>query len=123
MDKIIILIIALLLIGFIMWWFFSKRKTDAIEAKIKNNTQEVEIVVSGGYTPNIVVLQKDIPAKIIFNRKDTSNCFNEVVFPDFGIKEQLPINEAFPIEIDTKNAGEYQYSCGMNMFHGKIIIK
>ncbi|EAC7125553.1 cupredoxin domain-containing protein, partial [Listeria monocytogenes] len=25
--------------------------------------------------------------------------------------------------IDTSKSGEFIYSCGMNMFHGKIIIK
>ena len=53
----------------------------------------------------------------------TSGCFNEVVFPDFGIHETLPVDEPYPIEIDTSKPGEYQYACGMNMFHGKVVIK
>ncbi|EDO0817667.1 cupredoxin domain-containing protein, partial [Listeria monocytogenes] len=32
-------------------------------------------------------------------------------------------NQDVSILIDTSKSGEFIYSCGMNMFHGKIIIK
>ena len=89
----------------------------------ESNKQEVEVTVNGGYTPNTVALQQGVPAQVVFDRKDPSGCFNEVVFPDFGIHEELPVNEKFAIDIDTTKPGEYQYSCGMNMFHGKVVIK
>jgi len=124
MDKLIVIIGAILLIGFIIWWFFGKRKISEAEANMtENNKQEVEVVVSGGYTPSTVVLQQGIPASIVFNRKDPSGCFEQVVFPDFGISEHLPVNEEYSVDIDTSKPGEYQYACGMNMFHGKVIIK
>lgn len=88
-----------------------------------NNQQEVEVVVNGGYVPNTVVLKQGIPAKVVFNRKDPSGCFEQVVFPDFGISQHLPVNKEFPIEIDTSKPGEYQYACGMNMFFGKVVVK
>jgi len=124
MDKLIVIIGAILLIGFIIWWFFGKRKISEAEANMtENNKQEVEVVVSGGYTPSTVVLQQGIPASIVFNRKDPSGCFEQVVFPDFGISEHLPVNKEYSVDIDTSKPGEYQYACGMNMFHGKVIIK
>lgn len=87
------------------------------------DNQEVTVTVNGGYTPNTVVFKQGVPAQIVFDRKDPSGCFSHVVFPDFGINEELPVNEQYPIEIDTSKAGEYQYACGMNMFHGKVVIK
>ena len=124
MDKVVVVVGASLLIGFIMWWFFGKRNTSEMEANMtSNDQQEVEVVVNGGYVPNTVVLKQGVPAKVVFNRKDPSGCFEQVVFPDFGISEHLPINEEFPIEIDTSKPGEYQYACGMNMFFGKVIVK
>lgn len=125
MDKLLIIICAATLIGFILWWFFGKRNLSEAKAEIArdNNHQEVIVTVDGGYLPNIVTIERDIPAKIIFDRKDPSGCFSHVVFPDFGINEELPIGEKFAITINTTKAGEYQYSCGMNMFHGKVIIK
>ena len=124
MEKLFVLIGSTLLIGFILWWFFGKRQSSETEAVMsENNKQKVEVVVSGGYTPNTVVLKQGVPANIVFDRKDPSGCFSHVTFPDFGINEELPVGEQHAIEIDTSKAGQYQYSCGMNMFHGKVIIK
>ena len=124
MEKLIIVTGGALLVGFIVWWFFGKHKTTEAEASVLDgNNQEVTVTVDGAYTPNTVVLKQGVPAHIVFERKDPSGCFNEVVFPDFGIHETLPIGEKHPIKIDTTNAGEYQYACGMNMFFGKVVIK
>jgi len=123
MDKLIVIIGAALLIGFIIWWFFGKRTTTEMEATMSNNKQEVEVEVNGGYLPSTVVLKQGVPASIVFSRKDPSGCFEQVIFPDFGISEHLPVNKEYSIDIDTSKPGEYQYACGMNMFHGKVIIK
>ncbi len=123
MDKIIITISAFVLIGLIAWWFFGKRKSDETAAVIQNNRQSVEITVDGGYVPNTVTLKKDVPATLIFHRKDPTACLDEVVFPDFGIHEALPVNTRHEIKLDTTRAGEFKYACGMNMFFGKVVIK
>lgn len=123
MEKLFVLIGAVLFIGFILWWFFGKRKTSETEAIMSDNKQKVEVVVNGGYTPNTVVLKQGVPASIVFDRKDPSGCFSHVMFPDFGVNEELPIGKQHSIDIDTSKPGEYQYACGMNMFHGKVVIK
>ncbi|MBA1393624.1 cupredoxin domain-containing protein, partial [Lactobacillus sp. XV13L] len=73
--------------------------------------------------PETVVLKKGIPAQVHFQRQDPSSCLEKVVFPDLGINEFLPEQQDHPITIDTSKAGEYDYACGMNMFHGKVIVK
>lgn len=123
MDKIIIIISAVLLIGLIVWWFFGKRKSDEMPAVIQNDRQAIEITVDGGYVPHTVTLKKDMPATLIFYRKDPSACLDEVVFPDFGIHEALPVHARHEIKLDTTKAGEFKYACGMNMFFGKVVIK
>ena len=123
MEKIIVIIIAVLLIGFILWWFFGRRTQDATRAGVSAGVQHAVVTVDGGYLPNTVVLRQGVPAQIVFNRKDSSSCLSHVVFPDFGINKELPVGENYPIDIDTSQAGEYQYACGMNMFHGKVVIK
>lgn len=123
MEDILVIIGGALLAWLIIWWFFGKHKTSEAKANITDNHQSVEVIINGGYAPNVVTLQQGIPAHIIFNRKDPSGCFNEVVFPDFGVHETLPVGEKYPISIDTSKPGEYTYACGMNMFHGKVIIK
>lgn len=123
MENILVIIGAALLIGLIVWWFFGKHETGETNATISNNKQEIEVVVNGGYTPNTVALKQGIPASIIFNRKDPSSCFSHVVFPDFGINEELPVDKEHVVAIDTSKPGEYKYACGMNMLHGRVVIK
>ncbi len=123
MEKILVIIGATLLISFIVWWFFGKRDSKEVRATMYGGEQKAKVTVNGGYLPNTVVLRQGVPARLIFDRKDPSSCFSSVVFPDFGINQELPVNEEFSIDIDTSKVGEFDYACGMNMFHGKIVVK
>jgi plastocyanin domain-containing protein len=82
----------------------------------------VTIVVDGGYTPQTIKVKKDQKIVLNFNRKDPSSCLEEVVLPDFGKRVFLPLDRTTSIEIEPKKVGEYEISCGMNMFHGKVIV-
>jgi len=123
MTRILVLIIGLAIIGFIVWWFFGNHQVASATAAVADNNQNVDIEVKGGYSPEVVTLTKGVPATINFTRKDASSCLDRVVFSDFGINQELPQNEPQTINIDTSKAGEFQWACGMDMFHGKLIIK
>jgi len=123
MDKIITLISSLAAIGAIVWWFFGKRESPIVEATQETGSQTVQIVADGGYSPRIVNLKQGVPAKLVFLRKDPSSCLEEVVMPDFGVSQKLPVNKNYEITIKPDKSGEFQYSCGMHMFFGKIIVK
>lgn len=114
---------SLVLIGLIVWWFFMKPDSEVVTAEIGDNHQTINIVVSGGYTPSKVLLRKDVPAKLVFTRKDPSSCLEELVMPDFGLQRKLPLNEEVTIELTPDKAGRYTYSCGMHMFFGEVVVK
>jgi len=122
-NKIIVLMSTVLLVGLIVWWFFGKRKVEAVTATKQGDKQIVEIVVDGGYKPGVIELERGVPTEIVFIRKDASACFEEVVLPDFGVRTHLPLNKPYTVTIDPKEAGEYKYACGMNMFFGKVVVK
>lgn len=121
--KIIVLLIGILLIAFISYWFFGKHHTPTATATIKADKQVVNVLVKGGYSPEQIELKQGVPATLNFKRTDTSTCLERVVFPDFGINQALPQNQTVTITIDTSKAGTYEWACGMNMFHGKVIVK
>ncbi|HIY92589.1 cupredoxin domain-containing protein [Companilactobacillus sp. HBUAS56275] len=123
MTKVIVLIVGLAIIGFILWWFFGNHQVAQETADVKDNSQSIDVEVNGGYSPEVVTLKKGVPATINFTRKDASSCLDRVVFSDFGINQELPQNEKQTVEIDTSKSGEFSWACGMDMFHGKVIIK
>ena len=123
MTKILVLIVGLAIIGFILWWFFGNHEVASQTADIADNKQSVDVEVSGGYSPEVITLKKGVPATLNFTRKDASSCLDRVVFSDFGINKELPQNQKEAINIDTSKSGEFQWACGMDMFHGKLIIK
>ena len=123
MEQVLVIAGSIAAIGLIVWWFFGKPKEDVVAASGEEKLQSISITVSGGYSPNRVLLRKGVPAKLIFTRKDASSCFEEVVLPDFGIKAKLPINQTYEIDIQPDTAGSYHYTCGMHMFSGEIIVK
>ena len=123
MEKFISIVVSLLAIGFVVWWFFGKREDDAMSAEEIDGVQTVEIVVDGGYLPRTVQLKAGVPAKLVFNRKDSSACLEEVLLPDFGVSKTLVLGQKTEITIDPSQVGEFKYTCGMNMFSGKVVVK
>lgn len=117
MDKIIVIIVGILGVLF-TYWFFLMKKEKKIEV-----FDSVDITVEGGYSPEVISIPKGKTTKINFIRKDPTNCLGEVVLGDFKIRRELPLNKQVSIEITPQKSGEFVYSCGMNMYHGKIIVE
>jgi plastocyanin domain-containing protein len=108
-DKILVGIGGIGAILFVAWFFFGKKvKAVAIE-------KQVQILVEGGYSPEVITVKKGQAITLNFLRKDPSSCLEEVVLPDFGVRQLLTLNQTTPIEITPHQAGEYAFSCGMNM--------
>ena len=123
MLNLFVSIVVLGMIAFILFWFFKKPQEDGKRAQQKNGYQEIRVEFMGGYTPGTIILKKSQPAHIIFDRKDPSPCLDQIVFPDFGVHADLPMGDQYVVEITPEEAGEYGFSCGMNMMHGKMIVE
>ena len=121
--KVITLIVGIMAIAFIAWWFLGKHDRNVEQAKVNSTNQTVNIQVKGGYSPEKVVLKKGVPATLNFKRLDSSSCLDHVIFSDLGINQELPKGQVEQVKIDTSKAGEYDWGCSMNMFHGKVIVK
>lgn len=107
--------------AFLYFFFFGRRKAGSAAAS-SSGTQEVTIVVAGGYDPDEVVAKRGVPLRIVFDRRESSPCSDEVVLPEFEIRRALPAFEKTAIEVMPRRVGEFPFSCGMNMLHGKIRV-
>lgn len=117
MIETIVTIFGIGLIGFIYWFFFGKKNQTIASGS------EINILVDGGYSPQIIKLKNNQKTKLFLTRKDPNTCLEEFIIPDFKIKKYLPLNKSVEIEVNPKNVGEYPFHCGMNMFHGKVIVE
>ncbi|RJP45990.1 MAG: cupredoxin domain-containing protein [Armatimonadetes bacterium] len=124
-DNIIVTIGGVLLMVFTWWFFLAKKEKEVIVSEISSTKgiPEVDIKVSGGYSPEVIAVPKGKTTRINFIRTDPSECLSEVVLGDFKIRKELPLNRKVSVEITPKEEGEYGYTCGMNMFHGKIVVR
>lgn len=102
------------------YWFFLMKKEDKTFIVSKDS---VDIVVKGGYSPEVISIPKEKTTVLNFTRTDSSSCLEEVVIPNFKVQKYLPMNKKISIPITPQKEGQYEISCGMNMFHGKIIVK
>lgn len=87
-----------------------------------NGEQFIKIDVNRGYEPSEVTIKQGVPAKIVFHRTNDAMCLSKVQSQDLAFDKALPLNQDVEIPINTDQSGEFNFACGMNMFHGKVVI-
>lgn len=113
----------LALVGVIYWWFFLAQRSQAARATVSAGIQELLVTVSGGYSPATVVVSAGRPVRLVFDRQETSSCSEEIVIPAFGVKRFLPAFEKTAIEFTPATPGTYDFTCGMGMLHGRVVVE
>ena len=110
-------------IAWVNWYFFLAERSAAAAVAGGGGAQEVTIEVRGGYSPSVVRLQRGVPARLVFDRQETSSCSEEVVLGEFGIRRFLPAHEKTVVEILPGEAGTFEFTCGMGMLRGRIVVE
>jgi plastocyanin domain-containing protein len=81
------------------------------------------VLVKGGYTPDIIVVERGKPVRLNFVRQESASCSEMVLFPAFNKSAKLPEGETVPVEFLPNEPGEYEFACQMGMFRGKLIVE
>lgn len=116
-------------IGWVNWYFFAagKRTSPLPPGSAPASTTErdapIVIIVDGGYAPSLVRVKAGHPARLVFDRRDTGSCSEEVVFPDFHLRRFLPTGEKTTIEVTPPAPGRYEFMCGMSMLRGALVAE
>jgi len=111
-----------LIIG-IAWFFWGPRKGGYRAALTSSGYQEAMVLVKGGYTPDVIVVERGKPVRLNFRREETGACSEMVVLGDFGKSAKLPTGEVVPVEFLPDKPGQYEFSCQMGMLRGKLIVE
>ena len=79
------------------------------------------MTVKGGYSPDHIVRQ-GVPLEIEFDRQESGECTNRVVFADLGVSAGLPAHTKTTVRLRPDRAGTFGFACGMNMVHGTLVV-
>ena len=122
-DKIVVDLVGLSLIGFIVWFFWLVKTKGVRAALTSGGYQEQMVLVKGGYTPDVIVVERGKPVRLNLVRQESVSCTEMVLIPGFNKSAKLPEGETIPVEFMPKEAGEYEFACQMGMIRGKIIVE
>ena len=116
----IINLLGLVLIGFIVWWFWLYKPESA--SKQADNGVITIVVENGVYNPARLQIAANTPTELIFIRKDASPCASTVIFGDLEISAELPKDKPYVVKLPALSAGEYPFTCSMQMYRGVINV-
>jgi len=121
----IINLLGLVLIGFVVWWFWLYKPSHTlINTDLTTGNGKVTVLVENGvYNPARVKIAVNTPTELVFIRKDASPCASTVIFSDLNISAELPQDKPESVLLPALSAGEYPFTCQMQMYRGVIIIE
>ncbi|QNQ81176.1 cupredoxin domain-containing protein [Lactobacillus sp. PV034] len=93
---------------------------------IFSKNQVKKVIVSAenhGYKPDTIEFKEGKPAQIKFIPKGNLGCLDQLNFKDLDIHDDLNGKKEVTVNIPTDKPGTYDFACGMDMFHGKVIVK
>jgi len=123
LGKLLVTLGGLGAIAFIVWFFWLWRKEGVQAALTSSGYQEALILVKGGYTPDVIVVERGRPVRLHFRREETAACSEVVVFSDFNKSARLPTGETVAIELLPDKPGDYEFACQMGMIRGRLIVE
>ena len=121
-TEIIVILSGVSLIAFVLWYFFGERESVAAAVNA-GGVQEIDVTVKGGYSPDVIAVKRGLPVRLNFYRDETSSCSEQVIIGDFGIARDLPAFKTTAVEFTPDKPGEFPFTCGMNMLHGKLVVE
>jgi plastocyanin domain-containing protein len=107
----------------IAWFFWGPRGGGTRATVAGGGYQEAMILVKGGYTPDVIVVERGRPVRLNFRREETAACSEMVVLADFGKSAKLPTGETVAVEFVPDKPGEYEFACQMGMIRGKLVVE
>jgi len=111
------------LIAAIALFFWGPRKGGYRAPVTTSGYQEAMVLVKGGYTPDVIVVEHGRPVRLNFRREESAACSEMVLFGDFGKSAKLPEGDTVAVELLPERPGEYEFACQMGMLRGKLVVE
>ena len=115
-----VLVLSVMAVAGLGWYFFAPRKGRV--AAPGDGVQKIAVTVRGGYSPKLIHVRQGVPLEIEFDRQESGECTNRVVFADLGVNAGLPAYTKTTVRLRPDRAGTFGFACGMNMIHGTLVV-
>ncbi|MBA3713644.1 MAG: cupredoxin domain-containing protein [Pyrinomonadaceae bacterium] len=100
-----------------------KQKRSRAGRNVKSVQSAAVTLTDKGYQPANLKLRRGVPARVTFIRRIEETCGTEIALPAYTIRRALPLNEPVIIEFTPVKAGEFNFTCGMGMLRGTVIVQ
>ena len=81
------------------------------------------VKIDGGYSPASITVKAGRPVRLTFVRTEKSGCGDVVRIPALGVTRTLKPGQKTVVAFVPKKPGTYAFTCGMNMYQGRVIVK
>ena len=115
-----VLVLSVLAIAGLGWYFFGPARATSPSW---TRAYKIAVAVKGGYSPDLIHARQGVPLEIEFDRKESGECTNRVVFADLGVSAGLPAYTKTTVRLWPERAGTFGFACGMNMVHGTLVVE
>ena len=122
-TEIWVTVAGLALAAFVLWYFFFSARPAASAVSAAGGVQQVAITVKGGYSPSVVEVVRGRPVQLSFYRDEENSCSEELLLPAFSIRRDLPAFKTTLVELLPEKPGRYEFTCGMGMLRGSLIVR
>jgi plastocyanin domain-containing protein len=120
----IVLLAGVAAIAWVYWYFFvASREPATVASASRDGVQQVTIDVEGGYSPSSVRVRRDAPVRLVFDRKETNSCSEELVIGSLGVRRFLTPFQKTAVDLPPLSPGTYDFTCGMGMLHGRLEVE
>jgi len=117
--NVIVNLAGFVLLGLIVWWFWgAKPRAQRVTSEV------VEVLVDAGvYEPARIEAVAGRPLRLRFLRRDASPCAEQVIFDTLGVSATLPLGTPVELTVTPPAAGEYPFTCQMQMYRGVLLVR
>lgn len=121
MDALLLAAIGIVLLSLSLWYLAYNEPLGVDEEATVAQTAHIE--VRAGYHPSRVRLKAGRPARLIFNRRETVPCSEQVVFETLGLSADLPHGEDVTIAFTPKKPGIHEFTCQQGVLRGQLLVQ
>lgn len=92
------------------------------EARSIGGIQAIEMEVTDHFSPNVIVVRRNLPLRISINRRTSSACSEKIIFGGLGVTRRLPAGRTSVVTVFPSRPGTYAFTCGFEMMTGRIVV-